>query len=657
MIKPADIWKAMLTRIGRNREVAFLILAGILTIACIDTLAVQKLQHEQQYRQTLMAQRLQAQLQSLMEEHVTALIALNVVYQNFVDINHYDFQQYGASITNNLKGFRRLMYLSPNMTIERIYPLTPENTRLVTASVAGQPDVSKLLKRAKTTHQPTSSSLITFMEHPRSVIAAIPIYRNNTEFLGYAAGEISLEEIWGLTSHKELLEKYEIQVLDPQGNPFFSGVNFSKHDRIVTKIPFLVGDQQWKLQLQPVQPIFEAIIMQRFGLWAAGLLILYLIVMLMIASKRHKITLEEAQRQFETIFHASPDGILLLNENLELQLANKPVQDWSGKEQPELARKNFFDVFTCQCPNLNKCRELSYLLCTSDQFDDRLPETLETLVTHPGDGITRTLRLNASRFEQQGLQKQRSGFICVLGDISTSKELERVKETYIATLTHDLKTPLLAQEMVLDSILSGRAGEVNAEQKKLLRGASQSVQDLVEMVNATLLYYKIESAHLALHKQPIPLVPMVKELSENLVPLLNNRKLSIEIDAGLELPDPLIDPIQMKRVLHNLLSNAISYARRGTAILVKITPEAADRVLIQITNHGKGIPPEDLPKIFDKYYSLSRKFKQIGTGLGLYISRQIVQLHGGKIWATSEPDKETSFYISLPCPQKVQSSN
>jgi signal transduction histidine kinase len=389
-----------------------------------------------------------------------------------------------------------------------------------------------------------------------------------------------------------------------------------------------------------------------------GLVILLLLNLIIMSSKRHKSELEEAHRQFETIFEASPDGILMLDDQLHVQVANPVLRNWLDKDESELPEKSFFELFQCRCPNLNRCRELSFLLCTSQQFCADLPEVLETELINPPNGTVQTLRLNASRIHQEQNGRKESGFICVLGDISTSKELERIKETYVATLTHDLKTPLLAQQMVLDTL--GTAAAITDDQKRLLKGASESVQDLLDMVNATVLFYKLESKHVTLNRRRIQLATSVKEVMSSLQPLTEKKGIQVELEVALDLPDAWVDPLQMKRVFHNLISNATSYGKKNTPIRIRMyTQQGAEdsqpeQLLIDVSNEGKGIAPEDLTRIFDKYYSLSRKFKQIGTGLGLYISRRIVELHGGRIWAESEPGKETHFFVSLPLAQQVE---
>jgi signal transduction histidine kinase/sensor domain CHASE-containing protein len=651
-----------LKKLIRYKELVLLLLAGLALIMIVDAVLVQGFHKDERYREKLTAERLQAQVQSSLEEHVTALIALKVVYQNFTDITHYDFQQYGKSITSTLHGFQRLMYIDPTLTIRQVYPLSPENTGLYGYSLTKQPAMQQTLLLAKNSQSPTTSRLIPFLNHPKSFWAFIPIYRNNNkEFLGFAAGEISLDRIW--QPFGQYFSQYQIQLKDPQGVKLFEHININSKSPTVSEFQFNLLGQQWTIQLNPVNPATTTLLLQRGSLWLGGLLILVLLTMIVLSSKRHKIELEEAQKQFETIFEASPDGILLLDGKLNLKITNPVVREWLGKTEEELANKTFFELFECQCPNLKKCGELSHVLCTSKQFAVDLPDVLETrIIDPPNDNAPKTLRLNASRISQERNGKKEEGFICVLGDISTSKELDRVKETYVATLTHDLKTPLLAQQMVLETLASGSIGPINEEQKKLLIGAKESVHDLVEMVNSTLLFYKLEASHVALHRQRVQLSSVVKDVMSGLQPLAEKREVTLELDTALELPEAWIDAIQMKRVFHNIISNAISYSRRSTPIRVSIYADdkndgTENRLLVEVCNQGKGIAPEELPKIFDKYYSISRKFKQIGTGLGLYISKKIVELHGGKIWAISEPEKETRFYISLPVVQQVEKSS
>lgn len=648
-----------LKRLIKEKELVLILAAGLGVILFVDVTFKQGFEQDQRSRRIIDAERLQAHVQSALEEHVTALIALKVVYQNFTDITHYDFQQYGKSITSTLSGFQRLLYIDPNLTIKQVYPLSPENNGLYNYSLVNQGAMTEALLNAKDSQNPSTSRLIPFLNHPKSFWAFIPVYRNSPrkEFLGYAAGEISMERIFQNLA-PSFSSAYQIQLIDPANVKLFGHIAIDPHNPRAYTSPFNLLGQKWKLQLNPVNPASETLLLQRGSVWVGGLLILFLISLIVMSSKQHKFELEEAQKQFETIFEASPDGILLLDSKLNLKISNPVIRDWLGRTEAELLDRNFFELFECQCPNMGKCGELSHLLCTTRQFAADLPDVLETRVINSPDGNSKTLRLNASRITQEKNGKKEQGFICVMGDISTSKELERVKENYVATLTHDLKTPLLAQQLVLETLAAGSIGKINDEQKKLLLGAKESVHDLVEMVNSTLLFYKLESSHVTLHRQKSQLAGLAKEVMSNLQLLAEKKGIALELDTALNLPDVWIDAIQMKRVFHNILSNAISYGRKGAPIRVIIRVEQqegdGEHLLVEVCNEGKGITEDELPKIFDKYYSLSRKFKQIGTGLGLYISRKIVELHGGSLWATSEVNKETRFFISLPIVQQME---
>lgn len=645
---------------------------GVVLLITLDILMVSSFHKDEKARQALIAEKLQSQIHSSIEEHIATLVSLNVVYQNFVDINTYDFQQYGSSITSHLSGFRRLFFIDPNYVIRQAYPLNEQSEALFGMSVKNEPNITVFLNRAKTSKKQAASGIITFFDHKKTLLAAIPIYRNNQEFVGFAMGEIDMERIWQPLNQSSFMLNYKVQILDQHNVQLLERDKINSFDALkvssimtssdldslsenVAKVHFQVADQKWTLLLEPNYPI-QPMFFRQIAFWFGGLTLLSLILLLVARNTTHKNAFSEAQKQFEVIFKASPDGIALLDNSLHFQLANPALQKWVDKPIEDLHQKTFFDLFTCQCPHLGKCKELSVMLCTSAQFQEELPETLEVDINDRDVNLPPLrLRFNASRIDkkQAGTEVIQGNYICLLGDITATKELEREKETYVATLTHDLKTPLLAQEMVLDSMLSGSTGNISPTQEKLLSASKQSVQDLLEMVNDSLLFYKIESSRLTIQKNPYALPPLIKEVLERLKPLAEQRNLTFELESAPDFPDAWIDLLQMKRVLHNVLSNAISYAARGTVIRVSLSCESDDRLIIEIKNEGKGILPNELPRIFDKYYSLSRKFKQIGTGLGLYISRRIVELHGGKIWALSEPDKETRFFIALPYPRQV----
>ena len=262
-----------------------------------------------------------------MDEHITALNALKVVYQNFVDISHYDFEQYGQSITTNLKAFRRLMYLDPTLTVRQVYPLNRQNLALYGTALQDNHELAKLAENARKQHQQLTSGLLTFQGHTNTLLSIIPIFRNNRDFLGYAVGEISIRDLWEPISHTDFLQHYDIQIDDPNGPKFLSPLSPDRPDRMITRVKFYVSDQPWSLLLQPKQSITKILMLQRLSLWCVGFVILFLIYFIISASRQYKLNLDKAHQQFEVIFNASPDGILMLGEKLKTQAHQSPHWD------------------------------------------------------------------------------------------------------------------------------------------------------------------------------------------------------------------------------------------------------------------------------------------------------------------------------------------
>ncbi|MEB3288242.1 MAG: ATP-binding protein [Vampirovibrionales bacterium] len=650
--------KTPLAQLLQMRSFTLVLAIGLTVLLSLDYILAQNYQRDQTFRLNMTAQRLQAQLSSAFSEHIAALLSINVVYQNFVDINKNDFEQYGKSISAHLPGFSRLLFVTPDYRISQIYPSSPENNGLYGTSLKSNPMLYDILQQAKVDKKENTTGLIPFLGQKKSLLAILPVYREGKAFLGFAVGEIDVASIWQTIYRNEYFNHYQVQLIDSNQTPYFDGVHLSALNNgddpsHFARAPFYVTGKQWIILLEYFNA-FDALFFERVGLWSAGVILLTFILLLIARNSTHKTAFGEAQKKFETIFHSSPDAIALLDNKLHFQLANPTLSQWTKLDEDELRSKTFFDVFRCQCPHLGKCRDLSFMLCTSDKFDQELPERLEVDIKNRVEDAPVKLRFNASRIKRRQGGIQEEGFICLLGDISASKELERHKETYVATLTHDLKTPLLAQEMVLDSLLSGATGNISESQEKLLYASKQSIHDLLDMVSDSLLFYKLESNHgISITKSQQSINALIQEVLDPIQPLATSRGLKFEVHTPKEAPRVWVDATQIKRVFRNVISNAISYAQRDTIIRINISTTEDSRLQVQITNVGKGILPQELPRIFEKHYSLSRKFKQIGTGLGLYISKRIVELHNGKIWATSEPDKETNFYIELPMPVAV----
>lgn len=290
-----------LTQLLQLRAFSMLLVAGLIVLLSLDFLLVRSYQRDQAFRLTLMAQKLQAQISSSINEHIAALLSINVVYQNFVDINRNDFEQYGKSITAHLPGFDRLLFIDPNYHVNQVYPNSPQNRGLFGVTVLPNTPLYQNLKRAKAFRKETSTGLIAFLGERRALLGILPVYRGRNEFLGFAVGQISLDNIWESFQHAESFKDYQIQLVDPDKVPYFEGNNLTSTTSLndpthAATVPFYVTGKRWLLILHYNNP-FDALFFERLGLWTSGIILLTFMLMLIARNSSHKSALGEVQKK------------------------------------------------------------------------------------------------------------------------------------------------------------------------------------------------------------------------------------------------------------------------------------------------------------------------------------------------------------------------
>ena len=248
--------------------------------------------------------------------------------------------------------------------------------------------------------------------------------------------------------------------------------------------------------------------------------------------------------------------------------------------------------------------------------------------------------LNAQVTPIQGV-----GLAITMQDISHLKELDRIKSDFVSAVSHDLRSPLTA---ILGYVeLIEKAGEVNDQQREFIRRVQLSVQNITALINDLLDLGRIEAGFDA-GKENIPLAVVIDYTVDNLQGRLRDNSLTLTSDVQKDLPNVFGNPVRLRQMLANLLGNAIKYTPPFGEISLRAQVEG-DQILLQVCDSGMGIPPSELPYIFDRFYRASNVSKDIpGTGLGLAIVRSIVDNHHGRIWVESSSGQGTKFSILLP---------
>jgi PAS domain S-box-containing protein len=266
-------------------------------------------------------------------------------------------------------------------------------------------------------------------------------------------------------------------------------------------------------------------------------------------------------------------------------------------------------------------------------------------VIHPPDG--RCVWLSSSAAPIRLADGRMLGAVLTLTDVTPLHELQEERDDLLRTVSHDLRTPLTViqgQAQILAKLIekSGKDGRQRQTLEAILKGTRQMnamIQDLVDSA-------RIESGQLKLTLAPMDLKAFFIDLRERLEGVWEAERIHVE---GPESPPRVLaDPDRMERVAMNLISNALKYARPGTAVIVRVTP-CGSEVVTSVIDQGAGIPPEELPHLFQRFRRTQESYRQTeGLGLGLYISKGLVEAHGGRIWATSEPGKGSTFSFALP---------
>lgn len=227
------------------------------------------------------------------------------------------------------------------------------------------------------------------------------------------------------------------------------------------------------------------------------------------------------------------------------------------------------------------------------------------------------------------------------------QEAMRVKSEFTSMVSHELRTPLAAIKEGISIVLDGILGTVNAEQKDFLNRTKANVDRLARLINDILDFQKLESGKIRPDIRENDIVKVVEETYDTMGLLTKQKGVDLVIKLDKDLPKMRFDRDRITQVLANLVNNAVKFTERGSIIITAVREE--NSVHITVKDSGQGIRQKDMGRLFKSFEQLEEAFERKGgTGLGLAISKEIVELHGGRIWAESEFGKGTAIHFTLP---------
>ncbi len=323
-----------------------------------------------------------------------------------------------------------------------------------------------------------------------------------------------------------------------------------------------------------------------------------------------------------------------------------------GKKGTTLVTKVaiFFTLSDLIIPNISSLRVMDFETLPIYTLTNRVNVVVVLLITNW------MVQRNLNNTEK--IDRQTEEIAYHKSELISQLKLAQMREDFVHTLTHDLKTPILGAIETIKSFQTAQFGAICLLQSQVLTEMSKSQQRSLQLVQMLLDVYRNDAEGVVLQCQSIDLWSIAKESVDGVTSLALERELKLNLkshQSSVGVSSPLencqleitADPLQLSRVFSNLLSNAIYHSPRGSQIDVTIYGNNR-RYIVQVSDRGQGIAPADLPLLFDRFYQAHQQGQGQGSGLGLYLSRQIVEAHGGRIWADNELPQGTKFCFSLP---------
>ena len=236
--------------------------------------------------------------------------------------------------------------------------------------------------------------------------------------------------------------------------------------------------------------------------------------------------------------------------------------------------------------------------------------------------------------------------------IDERDEIARQRQDFVSRLTHDLRTPLVAADRMLLLFQEGALGNLSDQMQEVIEIMARSNSNLLAMVNTLLEVYRFEAGRKTLAFQPVNVSQLLEEVSEELSSLAAQKELAVNLDLGEDsgISKVMGDRLELHRLFTNLIGNAIKFTDTGS-VTIRLTPATAsdEYITVEVADTGPGIPPEEQATLFERFRQGSHKSS--GSGLGLYLSRRIVEAHQGTILMNSEVGKGSVFTVRLPIKQ------
>jgi len=353
-----------------------------------------------------------------------------------------------------------------------------------------------------------------------------------------------------------------------------------------------------------------------------------------IVWKKYNSALVE-KKQTDAVIRSVAEGLVVVGPDGKVLMMNPAAEKLLGVSKKEKVGKP-----------INEDLREEQLITLTKKNNETGGKEIE--FASESDETKRILRASSAVIENEN--GETVGMVSVLSDITRQKELERMKTGFVASVSHELRTPLIAIDKSLQLILSKTTGPLSETQEQFLTIAERNLKRLSRLIDDLLDMSKLEAGKMTLNRQPAAMAKIITDSVFAMDNWAKSKSVTIAQNIDEHMPDVNVDADRVTQILNNLIGNAIKFTPAQGTITVSAKAKKPGEIEVSVRDTGIGISAENLVKVFDKFYQVGERVSTdiSGTGLGLSIVKELVELHGGKIWVDSEKGQGAIFTFILP---------
>jgi len=392
----------------------------------------------------------------------------------------------------------------------------------------------------------------------------------------------------------------------------------------------------------------------QWGLFSLAISILSLVVIFFVSlrSARARFNLLNERNQIRAIIASFTDAIVAYESDFKITAFNRAAEELFGLKPEEVLGK----IVSPEWVKSSRTQVLTQVLFPSlapnvswRTDGDVYPRVADISLVEP------RLELTVTTVRILDSTGQIMGFFKIIKDRTRGEEILSAKSEFLTVAAHQMRTPLSTIKWTFESVINGDYGAVTDSQKEALNNGLISADRVLKLANDLLDTANIESGKFGYDFVQSDLISLVSKMIEGYLPVAGQHNIKIYLEPPPDGLEPFkFDPLRIKIVFQNLIENAIRYNVENGEVAIKLGKKPP-YLEVSVQDTGIGIPKEELPKMFIKFFRASNvlKYETEGTGLGLYITRNIVKAHGGKIWVESTENRGTIFHFTLPLDEKL----